>query len=59
MDSAGVVGESEDPPLFDSLDDLIVYMVGHDLRIEGADVQLHEVVHCAEEPTVPIPSAGE
>ena len=33
---------------FDTLDDLVVFLIGHDMKVEGDDVHLQEVVPCAE-----------
>ena len=33
---------------FDTLDDLVVFLVGHEMKVEGDDVHLQEVVTCAE-----------
>jgi len=41
--------EGEAEAMFDSLDDLVVFCMGHDLRVEGTEVQLHKAVPCAEE----------
>lgn len=33
---------------FDTLDDLVVFLIGHEMKVEGDDVHLQEVVACAE-----------
>lgn len=33
---------------FDSLDDLVVFLIGHEMKVEGDDIHLQEVVACAE-----------
>ena len=40
--------EGEDA-MFDSLDDLVVYCMAHEMRVEGAEIQIREAVPCAEE----------
>ena len=41
--------EGEGEATFGSLDDLVVFCMGHELRVEGTEVQLHEAVPCNEE----------
>ena len=45
-------GEQQPEPTsqlaFDTLDDLVVFLVGHEMKVEGDDVHLQEVVVCAE-----------
>ena len=56
LDSAG--DQSEETLHFDSLDDLVVFCMGHNLRVAGDEVQLHEAVAC-EATTSPLHIAGE
>ena len=49
LDSAGE--QSDDPVLFKSLDDLVAFCGGHELRVEGDDVLLHDAVACADSPS--------
>ena len=55
LDSAG--DQSEESLHFDSLDDLVVFCMGHDLRVAGDEVQLHEAVSC-EASASPLTCAG-
>lgn len=41
--------EEGEEAMFDSLDDLVVFCMAHEMRVEGAEVQLREAVPCAEE----------
>ena len=41
--------EEGEEAMFDSLDDLVVFCMAHEMRVEGAEVQLRETVPCAEE----------
>ena len=44
--------DGEDPVSFDSLDDLIVFLVGHDMKIDEDEIHLKEIVPCsADSPT--------
>lgn len=56
LDSAG--DQSEEPLHFDSLDDLVVFCIGHNLRVAGDEVQLHEAVAC-ETTSSPLHNAGD
>ena len=54
-DSGGPVEETDQAQpeptsqlAFDTLDDLVVFLVGHEMKVEGDDVHLQEVVTCAE-----------
>lgn len=40
--------EEEQPTSFNSLDDLVVFCMSHQLRMEGDTVHLKEVIHCKE-----------
>ena len=42
-------GEGEGSPSFDSLDDLVRFLMGHDLKVEGVEVQFMEAVTCTDE----------
>ena len=46
---------------FDTLDDLVVFLVGHEMKVEGDDVHLQEVVVCSDDQasTLRISSNGE
>lgn len=50
LDSDG--DHSEEPLLFDSLDELVVFCTGHELRVEGDEVHLNEAVS----PSMELPS---
>ncbi len=48
LDSAVGGGDGEPSPAFDSLDDLVVFLMAHDLRVEGTEVHFAEAVACAD-----------
>ena len=48
LDIAGEEQEEEQPTSFNSLDDLVVFCMSHQLRMEGDVVHLKEVIHCTE-----------
>lgn len=61
-DSSG--GQEPEPTsqlAFDTLDDLVVFLVGHEMKVEGDEVHLQEVVICSEDQasTLRISSNGE
>lgn len=41
--------EEGEEATFDNLDELVVFCMAHEMRVEGAEVQLRETVPCAEE----------
>ena len=47
LDSAGEQGE--EPVPFNSLDELVLFLTGHNLRVEDEEVQLTEVCLCADD----------
>lgn len=60
-DSAEQQPEPTSQLAFDTLDDLVVFLIGHEMKVEGDDVHLQEVVACAENQasTLRISSNGE
>ncbi len=58
LDSA-VEGEAEENPTFDSLDDLVVFLMAHDLRVEGTEVHFVEAITCMDEHQQPHTSSRE
>lgn len=58
LDSAvgGREGEGEENPVFRSLDDLVVFLMAHDLKVEGNEVHFVEAVTCVEENPRPMGS---
>lgn len=60
LDIAGDNGD--EPASFDSLDDLVMFLIGHDMKIDEDEIHLKEVVPCSTgSPTssVRISSNGE
>ena len=41
--------EEGEEATFDNLDELVVFCMAHEMRVEGAEVQLREAVPCTEE----------
>jgi hypothetical protein len=47
--SLDIAGEEDTPALFSSLDDLVVFCMSHQMKMEGDKVSLKEVIHCDDE----------
>ena len=52
LDGAGEVGEEggeETPISFNSLDELVLFLTGHNLKVGGDDVQLTDTCPCVDD----------
>ncbi len=47
LDSAGE--QSEDPIIFETMDELVSFLIGHDLKVNGEEIHLQEMLPCVDE----------
>ena len=47
LDSAGE--QSEDPVIFDTMDEMVSFLIGHDLKVDGEEIHLQEILPCDDE----------
>lgn len=47
LDSAGE--QSEDPVIFDTMDEMVSFLIGHDLKVNAEEIHLHEILPCDDE----------
>lgn len=48
LDSDGET--TEEPIVFDTLDELVTFLIGHDLKVNGEEIHLQEFVRCDDDP---------
>lgn len=42
--------QNEDEITFDNLDELVTFLIGHNLKVEGEEIHLQDVVLCDDNP---------
>ncbi|XP_064393588.1 uncharacterized protein LOC135341052 [Halichondria panicea] len=47
LDSAGE--QSEDPIIFETMDEMVSFLIGHDLKVNGEEIHLQEMLPCIDE----------